>query len=93
MASLSRRALTKALTRKFGYEKSAGSRHDRFTLFMKGKRIATTYVSRGTNYRELGAPILTQIAHQVQVGDLSTLLDMVECTVSLDEYRRIVATS
>ena len=88
--SLARRDLVRSLRRKFGFEESAGAKHNRYVLWVDGKKVAITSVSRGTKYRELSAPILSKIAGQVNASSLGYLVEMVECSKSPKDYLKLL---
>jgi hypothetical protein len=88
-------AITKAdlknsLVNKFGFVPSEGGSHERVSLWVDGKKVATTYFSRNLRSTQLSPSLLRQIAGQLRLdpGSLPTLRGMVLCTVSRDDYLR-----
>lgn len=85
---ISKGELKEALVRKFGFEPSEGGRHERVTLWVDDRKVATTYFSRNIRSSGLSPSLLRQIAGQLRLepGSLPTLRGMVVCTVSREEY-------
>ena len=84
---LPKRQLVRSLRRKFHFEDVPGTRHDALSLFVGGTKVATTRFSRSG--REIGDGLLKQIAGQLRV-DLQTLKAMHDCSVSREDYLRLL---
>jgi hypothetical protein len=63
--SIKRDDLIRALTRK-GFIKEKGSNHDKYFFYFQGKKqkIATV-ISRGSQYADLGKPIIAQMRKEL----------------------------
>jgi hypothetical protein len=84
---IKKRVVQSSLMGKFGFIEVEGSEHDAVSLFVQGKKIATTRFSRG--HREISDDILGLMAKQIGVN-LATFKNMIGCTVELQEYLRIL---
>lgn len=91
-ATITKEELQKALTSKFGFEPSEGGKHEKFTLSRQGKKVATTFFSRNLRSSVLAPTLLRSIASQIRLGhgSLPTLRGMVSCSVSQDDYLRLL---
>lgn len=81
--AISKNDLRKCLLKKFGFQEVAGSKHEAVSLFVNGKKVATTRFSR--SHRDLSDKTLRLIARELWV-QLSYLREMHGCTKGLDEY-------
>lgn len=77
----------RALRGKFGFVEVPGSKHEAMSLFFEEKKVATARFSRG--HRDIHDGILNQIAHAIGVN-LGIFKGMVECTVDMEEYIRML---
>lgn len=64
--------------------------HDRFFLFVNGKRTAiNTKLSRGSGYRTYTDRLLSDVCRQLKLTK-AELLKLVECSIGGDEYVRLL---
>lgn len=75
--------LRTCLIGKFRFEEVPGSKHEALSLFVDGRKVATTRFSR--SYSEINDTILKMIAREIWV-QLKYLKQMYECTKSRDDY-------
>ena len=83
--TLRRDAIHVALPKK-GFQLEGDSDHDYFFLEVGGKRTGIrTKTSRGSSHREIGQPLIGQMARQVKLtsGDF---VELVACTLSGPDY-------
>lgn len=85
MSTLKRRNVRSALTSK-GFVEEAGSKHDKYK-YQQGSILTSvsTAMSRGTDYRTLGPPLVGKIARDLRI-DKEQLKDFVECPMSAEDY-------
>lgn len=87
---LKRQDLAGALKAK-GFEEDASRDHDFYFLLLDGRKQATfTKLSRGTNHRDLGDPLVSKIARQLHLNKLE-LQSFVQCSISAADYVRLRA--
>ncbi len=85
--------LIDALVKKYGFEryrKGKRGSHEPYTLRIGGKKVATTRFSRQSHSYNIGKPLLRRIAVQLRLKSLETLLRMVACSCSKEEYLEIL---
>lgn len=79
-----RKDLEEKLVHKFGFEAVEGKKHDAFSLFVNGQKVASTRFSRG--HDEINDAIQTLMARQIGVQQLGFFKQMYLCTKSRDDY-------
>jgi thiamine monophosphate kinase len=84
---ISKRKLTKCLEKKFHFAEEAGSKHEKYVLRVGNRKAAMTFFSR--SHTDISDGLLSKIARQLGV-DSKTLLEMVDCTVSNEDYLRLL---
>ena len=88
--SASRKAVTKALKQK-GFRVEQGKRdHDFYFLEVDGLvRSVYTKVSRGSNYKEIGDPLLKRMSKQLHLKG-SEFEEFVACPLTRERYVEIL---
>jgi hypothetical protein len=82
---IERNEVIRALTAK-GFELEEGTRHTKLRLSVDGKRTSVgTLLSRGTQSRDLGEPMVAAIAREVRLSK-AELVRLVECSLSGAAY-------
>ena len=73
---------------KKGFKRVERKRHTQLTYYNKeGKKPGfSTLVSRGTKYRELGTTLVATMAHQCGLKTPQEFLQLVNCSMSQDDY-------
>jgi hypothetical protein len=59
--------------------------HRYYELYIDGQWVLQTKISTGTGYREIGDTLVARIAKQLRV-DKRQLTDLVDCSMSYDDY-------
>jgi hypothetical protein len=77
--------LRSCLIKKFGFSEVQGSKHEAVSLYLEGKKVATTRFSRSAKKKDLDDQILKLIAREIWV-QTNYLKKMVGCKISKDEY-------
>jgi hypothetical protein len=73
------------LLRKFQFQETQGTKHDAFSFFYNGKKVATTRFSRGANV-QISDALLSQMAKEIRVGNLRFFREMISCTNSYEAF-------
>lgn len=83
---LERSDVGKALSRKGFREATRNRDHDFYFLHVDGKKTSIfTKLSRGSDYRTLGDPLVKKIADQLKLTKVQ-LANFVECSLTETEY-------
>jgi hypothetical protein len=84
---LKKRDIHTKLISKFEFTRSEGS-HEKFSLYVDGCKILTTHTSRSHN--DIDDSLLKLMAREMGVLRLQIIKDMFDCTVSRQDYLRIL---
>lgn len=77
--------IIRQLLRKFHFQLSHDTRHDTYTLFNNGRRVAIIHFSRGRR-RMIDDGMMRKMAHELHAPSLAFFKGMIDCTVSNEEY-------
>jgi len=66
--------------------KEKGNDHDYFFLYINGKKQPIfTFLSRGSNYKSYGNPLLAKMSRQLKLTK-QELLDLIDCDLNGEKY-------
>lgn len=86
---IKRREIIENLPKK-GFEKE-NTHHIYFHHKYKGKRTGIyTYVSHGSNFRDISDPLLSFMKKQLKLNSLNELINLIKCPLNGDDYNKIL---
>lgn len=88
--TIPRSTIRKSLRDK-GFQPKQGRKHELWYLWMCGKRTAIkTRVSRGTQYKDYGDDLLSEMKRQLRLPNLSSTTKFLKCPITGAEYLSIL---